>query len=455
MPNFTTFSVLEGVQFNYARPPVASYGSRGKPYTFRCTEALKSTLSRAVLDLTETCPLGRPEVITSAGAYVNKPGQHGHGRAVDIDGIFWGDFSFVTNEYSVNPRFYIGVESVFRKHFGLGLNYNYNSAHHDHLHLDLSMDVDFKQSSKSYTLYLQDALNRVYGKDIIVDGLWGGQTESATIDVLGKLGLSGQISSPNTWRAFLAKTAEAAFSESPTATTAVEYVESLSSVIEHLSIDGPEWRLLRGTFDTLLSSSAFQHILDDDTSEETLRLVMCQQIVNFEARRKANGDIKVYKLPGDDGGGRYEVAGINEKYHPEVCKKLKGIIEKDKDPERAENLAVNYIATYTDGASRWCSNSGVESYLRDSMWNRGPTGGVRILQMALGFKGAQVDGIMGPVSLGRLGKVEQRPIQMLADFRDAREEYERKVVGRDESSQFWKGLENRWRNAQTFAETLA
>jgi hypothetical protein len=40
---------------------------------------------------------------------------------------------------------------------------------------------------------------------------------------------------------------------------------------------------------------------------------MAKQIVDFEARRGKRGHLQVYKLPAWDGGGRYEVAGINEK----------------------------------------------------------------------------------------------------------------------------------------------
>lgn len=195
--------------------------------------------------------------------------------------------------------------------------------------------------------------------------------------------------------------------------------------------------------------------MGDLASNKSLRLVMGQQIVNFEARRRPNGDIEVYNLPSGDGGGSYEVAGINNKYHPEMAKKLKRIIQTDKDPERAENLSVQYIATYTDAASRWCGNAGVEFYLKDSMWNRGPTGGVKILQIGLGFSGADLDGIVGRKTLGALTKAERKPIQLLSGLRDGREEYERTVVGRNESSQFWEGLTNRWRDAQNFAKKLA
>ena len=50
------------------------------------------------------------------------------------------------------------------------------------------------------------------------------------------------------------------------------------------------------------------------TAEERLR--MAKSIIDFEARRDAKGRLQVYKLPAGDGGGTYEVAGINDRYHP-------------------------------------------------------------------------------------------------------------------------------------------
>jgi hypothetical protein len=54
---------------------------------------------------------------------------------------------------------------------------------------------------------------------------------------------------------------------------------------------------------------------------------MAKQIVDFEARRDKKGHLQVYKLPAWDRGGRYEVAGINEKYNKEVCDHLVELIE--------------------------------------------------------------------------------------------------------------------------------
>jgi hypothetical protein len=86
------------------------------------------------------------------------------------------------------------------------------------------------------------------------------------------------------------------------------------------------------------------------TAEERLR--MAAAIVDFDARRDQNGKLKVYRLPPEDGGGRYEVAGINERYHKQVCDSLVALIEAGR-PDEAEKLAIEYIASYTDAVASW------------------------------------------------------------------------------------------------------
>jgi hypothetical protein len=78
-----------GVPVHYDRlPSPHHYGSRGKARKFHCKTDFEPLLDAAFRDVWLYTGLGKAEVITSAGAYVDKPGQHGQGRALDIDGIF-------------------------------------------------------------------------------------------------------------------------------------------------------------------------------------------------------------------------------------------------------------------------------------------------------------------------------------------------------------------------------
>ena len=176
---------------------------------------------------------------------------------------------------------------------------------------------------------------------------------------------------------------------------------------------------------------------------------MAESIVNFEARRDAHGHLRVYVLPAGDGGGRYEVAGINDRYHPQEAARLRQLIETARFDE-AEDYAAEVIADYTDVVSKWTTVPEIEAYLRDSAFNRGPGGAAKILQMALGVT---VDGGVGPETLGALRQAEKDPAKLLAALRVAREKYEMRVAGRREK--FWKGLVNRWDNSLAFAQGIA
>jgi hypothetical protein len=163
-----------------------------------------------------------------------------------------------------------------------------------------------------------------------------------------------------------------------------------------------------------------------------------KKIVDYEARRDAEGHLKVYRLPSGDGGGEREVAGINDRYHPEALDRIEQLI-KDGRYEEAEDAAADHIRKYTDPVAMISSVPAIQFALRDAAFNRGPTGAVKILQDALALP---ADGIAGPKTIEALHEVEKNPNTLLAELRSSRERYERRT--RDESSPFWRGLSNRW-----------
>jgi hypothetical protein len=187
------------------------------------------------------------------------------------------------------------------------------------------------------------------------------------------------------------------------------------------------------------------------TPRPAYQLKIGQFIVNSEARRDAKGRLAIYKLPKGDGGGTYEVAGINDRYHPRIAEHLRELITLGKH-DVAENLAIEYICSYTDLVASWNRWSCVEAYLRDCAFNRGPGGAAKIYQIALGVV---VDGHIGPKTLAVANDLDDRRAFLKA-LRAARETYERIIappVG--PRAKFWKGLISRWDKALAFAEGLA
>lgn len=171
-----------------------------------------------------------------------------------------------------------------------------------------------------------------------------------------------------------------------------------------------------------------------------LRTRMGKVIVGYEARRDAQGHLAVYQLPANDGGGTFEVGGINDKYDHDMAVKLRAMVQAGQFGE-AEAAAVEYICQNTDGVTKWMpDNPGLVFYGRDCAFNRGATGAIKIAQIALGFTGKDVDGDVGENTRGRLAKIQPGPF--LEKLRAARETYEDIVApGRPNLRE---GLINRW-----------
>ena len=176
------------------------------------------------------------------------------------------------------------------------------------------------------------------------------------------------------------------------------------------------------------------------------RQQMAAAIVDFEARRDAAGHLMVYHPPSGDGGGAYEVAGINARYNRSTARTLVGLIGQQRF-DVAERLATDFIARNTDCAAAWTDVPAIEFYLRDCVFNRGATGAALILQRALGV---EPDGKVGPHTRAAAKAVD--PADLLARLRRAREQYERDVAHRNEHSKFWAGLSARWGKAIEIAE---
>ena len=186
-------------------------------------------------------------------------------------------------------------------------------------------------------------------------------------------------------------------------------------------------------------------------STPTDRRAMMDFIISAEARRDKMGRLRVYRLPAADGGGSYEVAGINDRYHPAAASKLRDLLAANRQGH-AENFIRDYLLDYTSVVTKWTTHPAVEAFLRDAAFNRGPRGALRILQLALKVPD---DGKWGPKTKASLTAALKHPGTFLQQLRTARESYEIRIappVGA--RAKFWQGLVNRWDKALSFAETL-
>ncbi|TXE15472.1 hypothetical protein ES692_16560 [Psychroserpens burtonensis] len=181
-----TINAIYGIDLHYARTTDHPYGAIGVQRSFEIDDGFLIILKAALKDVFDHCPLGKPNVITTAGIEVGKPVQHRQGKAFDLDAIFWDNHSLVTNNVVHQNLLYLGIESFLRKYFGIVLNHFYPN-HADHWHLDSSVSVDYNTNAKSETLYVQLVLQYIYGKSLIIDGIWGRQTSRLVEEVFNRL----------------------------------------------------------------------------------------------------------------------------------------------------------------------------------------------------------------------------------------------------------------------------
>jgi Predicted Peptidoglycan domain len=165
------------------------------------------------------------------------------------------------------------------------------------------------------------------------------------------------------------------------------------------------------------------------------------QTVNMEARRDKTGNVAVYKLPSGDTGGSYEVAGINDKFHPKEAKRLANL-----PPEQREIEAAKYIRKYTAPIVDKMPEQ-MQAFVQDMSFNRGAGGATKYIQQGLNILGQKVsvDGVLGPKTLQAIGTVQPGALMKAASQAQLQDEYARARTN-PERRKFLQGLENRINN---------
>ena len=165
------------------------------------------------------------------------------------------------------------------------------------------------------------------------------------------------------------------------------------------------------------------------------------QTVEWEARKDKQGNLAVYKLPTGDMGGNFEVAGINDRYHPEAFKAISSLPAQERAKAAAE-----YIQGYTAPLVERLPQA-LQPFTQDLAFNRGLGGATKYIQQGLNTLGQKVaiDGGLGPKTLAAINQVEPRALMRAASDAQLQDEYN--MAERNPArKKFIPGLEARIRN---------
>ena len=163
--------------------------------------------------------------------------------------------------------------------------------------------------------------------------------------------------------------------------------------------------------------------------------------IDFEARKDRQGNLQVYKLPAGDMGGSFEVAGINDRYHPEAFKRISSL-----PPQERAGAAAQYIKEYTSPLVSKLPQP-IQPFAQDLAFNRGMGGATKYIQQGLNTLGQKVvvDGKLGPQTLAAINSVQPQALMRAASEAQLNDEY--RMARRNPARKpLLRGLENRIRN---------
>jgi len=175
--------------------------------------------------------------------------------------------------------------------------------------------------------------------------------------------------------------------------------------------------------------------------QEQGQLPLPMQTVDWEARKDAQGYPAVYKLPSGDMGGNFEVAGINDGYHPKAFQVISAL-----PPQERAKAAAEYIQGYTAPLVEKLPQA-LQPFTQDLAFNRGLGGATKYIQQGLNTLGQKVavDGGFGPKTLAAINQVEPRALMRAASDAQLQDEYN--MAERNPArKKFIPGLEARIRN---------
>lgn len=205
-----TYSSVNGVPIYYIR------NGWEQPTTVSSTSHFKQKMEWFLSDLQAAVPswYGSMTRIITAGAYVNKPGAHGQGRAWDIDGIRWSNTScwpyyghHASSTLSIRRR-YLGLNAFCQRQFKYVLSGWYNAAHEDHIHVDnVGGGRVLRKDYSSDVVFIQAMCNDLMGVSLAVDGVYGPNTDYWYRESKDRANVTGDTSSSvSAWRLWCYRT---------------------------------------------------------------------------------------------------------------------------------------------------------------------------------------------------------------------------------------------------------
>lgn len=189
-------------------------------------------------------------------------------------------------------------------------------------------------------------------------------------------------------------------------------------------------------------SASLQFVPDESQDYSNNDLInAAKTTVNWEGRRDKKGNLSVYALPSGDMGGDYEVAGINDRYHPEAFRKIASLPAQER-----EEAAAKYINQYTAPLVSQLPQS-MQAFAQDLAFNRGIGGATKYLQEGLNTLGVKVaiDGTIGPKTLAAISSVNPKQLMVAASQAQLNDEMAR-AASDPRRKKFILGIENRINN---------
>lgn len=205
---------IDGVPLFFAR------GVPARPQRFPMSPAFRDVLVATVKSVRFRAPqaFGKLEGITSAGAFVNKPGAHGKGRAFDHDAWTFKnvDIRPLRKDHAGSRALrqrYWGLAAIIRSRSAFVLHGEYDSAHRDHIHQDeIAGTRAFTTGSEASVKLVQAVCKHIYAnKDLAIDGGFGDQSKAAARAAMIKVDLPGDIFDNGQWERFLLRSGRLGF----------------------------------------------------------------------------------------------------------------------------------------------------------------------------------------------------------------------------------------------------